>query len=391
MISFRSTNCNENYLEVREGSENGELVKAFCGNEIPANIPAASGYWLKYRTDDQSPNKGFFAEFQYLDSAELTGTSGIIQNPTYPKFVRNRFIANYRITVKQGFLIRVEFNDFHMNVDEDDGDCYTYIKIFNGYDETAPDLEELCTDLPEPVVSDTNVLYIRYFVSTGFKSRFQLTWNKIVKNVTINDVVSPECPNGQVITLASEGEILNITSPGYPYGYGPNLDCEWIFVSALPSYRPVLTFKDVNLENMDGCVADYVSVYQSRADGSWIEINKLCELEFPVNLDLVGTPNLKVKFHSDYSRNDTGFNATVFLGCGGVFSTPEGIINYNTSTAHTASRFFYDCMWNITVNRGRKIQFEFIEMNIKNTSETCDSHVIIRNGIDEGSPILGEK
>lgn len=321
-----------------------------------------------------------------MEFSELTGSSGTIESPTYPKFLRASLTTDYRITVEQGSLIKLEFKDFTMFMDDDDEDedCYSYIKIFNGYDDTAPAIDEYCGDIPEPLISETNALFIRY-ISSPYKSRFQLTWNAIEKNASF--VSFNACDKNQIVTLSSETQIKNVTSPGYPYGYASNLDCEWTIVSALPSYRPILEFKDINLEAMDKCIADYVLVQRSREDGTWVDIAKQCELEMLSRRMYQGTPYLKVKFHTDYNKNETGFNATVYLGCGGNMKGPEGIIEYDSKLG---VRLLSDCMWNITVGRGRKIQFEFLQMNLVNSTGPCDSHVIIKNGIDEQSPILGD-
>lgn len=380
-----SPNCNENYLEIRKEEENGELIGVYCGNEIPENFPSASGFWIKYKTDGETPNNGFLAEYKYSDFSELSGSSGVIENPIYPNFIRNIYFSKYRISVKQGSLIRLEFEDFYMNMDEDDEECWTYVRIFNGFDETAPIIDEFCNEQPERITSETNVLFIKFSNTMSFKSKFKLTWNEVERNLT--DSNSNEKCGNELISLSSEQELVNFTSPGYPFGYEGNLDCTWKIVSTIPSYHPVIFFKNIDLEVMDGCLADYVSVSRSRDDGSWAEIQKLCAIDIRDNRYFDGTPDLQVKFHSDYNTNETGFNAELMLECGGHLTEPEGIIEYNITNVKKMSFF---CMWNVTVRRGRKIQFEFLELNLKNRSNVCSSYVVIKNGYDDGSPYLGD-
>lgn len=59
-----SDNCNEDYLEIREGGSNGPLLGVFCGKHTPTVDPKKS-VWIKLRTDDDDVRKGFMAKFNY--------------------------------------------------------------------------------------------------------------------------------------------------------------------------------------------------------------------------------------------------------------------------------------------------------------------------------------
>lgn len=273
-----------------------------------------------------------------------------------------------------------------MYVDEDDEECYSYIKIYNGYDETAPIIDEYCDQKPEAIISDTNVIFIKYYNGLSFMSKFELSWNEVEKNFTQGEDSLNKCGN-ELISLNSESDVINLTSPGYPNGYDNNIDCTWTIVSTLPSYRPAILFKEVDLEEFDECNADSVTVLRSREDSSWVEVEKLCITDIRERRNYFGTPSLQVKFHSDYNKNQTGFLAELSLECGGLLTEPDGVIEFNSSV--TINSFQQSCMWNVTVKRGRKIQFEFLEINIKNRSSICSSYVIIKNGVDDGSPFLG--
>lgn len=270
-------------------------------------------------------------------------------------------------------------------MDEDDEECYSYIKIFNGYDETAPLIDEYCDQKPEAIISETNVLFIKYINGLSFMSKFELSWNEVEKNITEEDDSLSKCGN-ELISLNSENDYANLSSPGFPNGYESNLDCTWTIISTLPSFRPAIMFQELDLEEFDECNADSVTVLRSQQD-SWVEVEKLCTKDFRERKQFYGTPNLQVKFHSDYGRNQTGFLAKLSLECGGLLTEPDGVIEFNST--FSLNRFQSSCMWNVTVKRGRTIKFEFLEINIKNRSSICSSYVIIKNGIDDGSPFLG--
>lgn len=66
-ILVESENCNEDYLEIREGNSNGPLLGVFCGWHTPTLDPKES-FWIKLRTDDDEVRKGFMAKFNYGES-----------------------------------------------------------------------------------------------------------------------------------------------------------------------------------------------------------------------------------------------------------------------------------------------------------------------------------
>lgn len=126
-------------MEIRKTDQNGALVGVFCGNELPANIESSQAYWIKYQTDGETTSGGFLAEYKYTAHSSLEGSSGKIESPNYPKFFVSAAHLTYRITVKQGSLIRIEFPHFFMD-EEDEDECFAYLRIYNGFDETAPQI-----------------------------------------------------------------------------------------------------------------------------------------------------------------------------------------------------------------------------------------------------------
>ena len=386
-----SYNCNDNYLEVRKNNGGGELVGTYCGSQLPNLLDASVKYWIKYQTDSLNPNFGFLAEYRYLSHTDSQGKTGIIESPTYPRLLINSLVQTYRIMVKHGAVIRLEFPQFLLGSNEDD--CESFLSIYNGYDDSAPGLgSDLCNSNPEPIVSDTNVVYFEFYHHNFKGVRFQIQWNEVDKSTLVNNTVESEC--NKMISLNNETIVTNLTSPGYPYGYDSHMNCSWIISSGVPSYHPVIIFTDVNLEESVDCVSDYVSISSDRDDGSWKHLDKLCSIDLKNQRSFSGTPNLKVDFISDYHMNETGFLAMTVLECGGAMTESDGIIEHNVQNTflrpRSNNRLNQDCYWNITVRSGRTIQFEFLNMNLRNSSGECLVMVSIRNGIDESSPYLGD-
>ena len=179
---------------------------------------------------------------------------------------------------------------------------------------------------------------------------------------------------------------------GYPNGYDSQLQCNWIISSGISSMHPMITFRDIDLEESENCTADHIDVYSNREDGSWRNLDKLCSYDMRIPKTFEGTPDLKVSMTTDYGVNKTGFNAYILLRCGGVMTEPNGVIEIDPAKLYYQSfltRMSSNCVWNITVRRGRQIQFEFETLNFTRHNNECDSYVSIKNGVDDSSPILG--
>lgn len=386
---YRSPNCNDNYLEIRKKDRDGELIGVYCGKDLPENLQASEKFYVKFKTDGSSNSGGFLAEYKYLDNSDLTGPSGSIQSPNFPKYFTSSFRSTYRITVSQASVIQIEFPTFFMDEDDED-DCFAFVKIYNGYDDTAPLLQdETCSEQVKQITSDTNVVFIEFLNNHMSKTRFEITWKEVDKYRNLTGEVDNECGD-RVILLTNETQIVNITSPGYPYGYGSALVCYWTVKSDIQSLHPIVEFKDVDLEEMTDCIGDYVSVSSDREDGSWKEREKLCTYDIRMRKTFEGTPSLRLEFKTDYGTNKTGFHAVTRLVCGGKMTESEGIIDYRVNNSYPVYQLRNDCNWNITVRSGRTIQFEFLELKIVNTTTICSSYVTIRNGIDGASPYLGD-
>lgn len=275
--------------------------------------------------------------------------------------------STYRITVKQGSAVRIEFPTFYMD-EEDEDECFAFIKIYNGYDDNAPLLQdEMCSDLPNPLTTETNVVFVEFQNNHLSKTKFLMTWKEVDKVKNLTDVTELECGD-LALSLNNETQYVNVTSPGYPYGYGSALTCTWTIVSKNPSFHPVIDFRDVDLEDTTDCISDYVQVMADRDDGSWRELAKLCSSDVSKRNIYEGSPNLRIKFVSDYGVNRTGFFAATKLECGGRMTDSEGAIEYNTTNLYSLYQITNNCRWNITVRRGKTIKFE--------VSEIFDFHVL---------------
>ncbi|XP_071569184.1 cubilin isoform X2 [Temnothorax nylanderi] len=388
-----SDNCDLDYLEIREDNGIGKLISVSCGKDT-AEIASSNKLWIKFKSDGSGTAKGFKAEYNILGGNELDGFTGRITSPLYPLPYRRSGSFSWRITVEMNSLIRITFTDLQIeNIAEY---CFSNIKIYDGYDNEAATLLEVCGySLPDPVESSSNVIYI--MMSTDFVRQgnwFDLTWLQIPKNTEQKnkEIILSEC-NKEIALMGDRNNTYSFSSPGWPTGYATNLHCNWVFTSP-PGTHLVLRIMTMDLEETNNCVADSVSVYSGYALTSTADAHlesKLCLANASMSL-VSGTNVMTVKFDTDMSVNKTGFNAYVYRECGGQLTDPNGVIEYDNSSYVKAIRtWHFTCEWTVTVRPGKTIKVEITDMSIQEMPDhTCgDNYLVLKNGDGMLSPLLG--
>nr|CAD7455080.1 unnamed protein product [Timema tahoe] len=394
-------NCAEDYVEVRRDNATGPLMGEYCGNTIPSNLTAGHVLWVKFRSSDAGTAGGFVADYSLLHGNELFGASGQVASPLYPHPFFHDGTYNWRITVQFGKAIAISFKDFYIPTYDTDT-CYFSLKIYDGYDNTAPTLLERCgLQLPDPVTSSANIVYISLdfnLVRTGIW--FLLEWQEVDKQGTSTGMMNPSqssvpgCGGSFSFTEDFNVTSYNLTSPGYPLGYEHNLNCEWL-IQTPPGFHLQLVFNDVNLEAFDQCYScDYVQVFSGdNGKPDFKSVGTFCMRNATQEPPVTTTNMMKVVFHSDIFMNKTGFSATVVPVCGGLLFGPSGYIDVMNKTALRPNSwsFYFQCQWNITVRTGRTIAITFEEFKVFSTDTTLcqQSNVVLRNGGSSDSPPLG--
>ncbi|XP_057337332.1 cubilin-like isoform X2 [Microplitis mediator] len=388
-----SPSCNRDYLEIREDSAVGQLIGAYCGNTIDP-IASNARLWLKFRSDNSGTGKGFLGEYTFIHGNDITGTFGAIASPFYPHAFKRSDDVTWRVTVPFGLAVRIEFDDFHLeNVNE----CYfSSFTIYDGYDSEAPILSEPCTNsIPDPVQSSSNVIFIKFngdYMREG--NWFYLHWYQVPRESLIggHKTIS-EC--NEEIFLSPTNTSYYITSPGFPTGYEPNLECSWI-ISSPPGTHLIFWFLDLDLEESNGCITDHVDIYSGYVRSSIPPPDaklhgKYC-LSNESSLHVETTNTMTVKFISDIYINNTGFKGVVYVDCGGDLSGSNGEIEFNNVIRqHLVRSWSFNCEWNVSVRPGRKIEVKLVNMSIDTTDNHCSNYyLMLKNGGGPESPLLGD-
>lgn len=221
------------------------------------------------------------------------------------------------------------------------------------------------------------------------EGKFKLRWTQLGIDLTKtkqNQTETYNCTEDSLVTVEI-GAPFNISSPGFPYGYGTNEKCHWTLIPFAVGFHVSISFVAIDLEDIAYCLSDYVTVSSSADLVEYKQLTKLCTSNFSVITRYQGSPYLKLDFISDYYSNRTGFNSLIRLECGGLFDGPSGVISKNMTLGEMPGTV---CEWAITVRDGYTIEISFEELSMrKESGGRCDSYIMIRNGHTNESPYLG--
>uniref|UniRef100_A0A1I8NWD8 Cubilin n=2 Tax=Stomoxys calcitrans TaxID=35570 RepID=A0A1I8NWD8_STOCA len=367
-----SEECNNDYVEIRDHTEE-KVLGVYCGKTIPPTLKARGNVYIIFNSNDDIVGEGFLASYNYEKHNELNGTTGVLQSPAYPAKFHSHEMYSWRITVDKDYVVLLTIKHI---LDTD----IPYIKFYDGYSDIGGPLEFTNSHV---IQSNTNILYL-----TAYRGPFQFEWSQLSKAVVRDNRTAErmaEMCGNQRLRINST---LLFHSPGYPHGYADNMKCNWIVISNDPSRHAVLRFLKIDLEDTEGCFADYVRVSVSDDMENWRANTSLCKQSTDKQIRYEGTPYLRIEFVTDSSSNNTGFSAILHTVCGSELRDRRGFVNI-TADMNGLNTIRSECVWTIRVRQGRRIRLRFPDSQL-NTQENCRVYFLVRNGLAEDSPFLGK-
>ncbi|KAI5643882.1 CUB domain-containing protein [Phthorimaea operculella] len=380
-----SENCNEDYLEVRENDAAGNLLGVYCGTSIPTNTSSATKLYIKFKSNKDNSGKGFLMRYGFLHGNEIYGLEkGEVASPHLYEGAGDFF---WRISTERETISIVITT---AEIPSDNPICTNSLIIYDGYDEHAPILENLCGVLKtiKEIKTTTNTVFIQLKLDeTNSGSIFYIQWaNSDTSPEPIEQVSRPNCGFNKTKSLTA-GQTVTITSPGYPNNYRENLNCEWVF-KAPPGQHVNLHFLTFKLEETEMCFADSLSIYSANTPTMWKAVKEEFCLSSESRNELNSSTYMKIVFKTDSSNNKEGFQAQVYPLCGGIINDLSGVVEPRYED-FIIRRLNHKCEWTIKVRPDRKIKLHFEHFNITNTENECGTYVIIRNGDSIEAPMLG--
>ncbi|XP_053120680.1 cubilin [Hemicordylus capensis] len=375
-----SSECINDYLEIREYNASGDVLGKYCGRDIPNALDTSGNMvYIKFVTDGSINAPGFrlhFAASAEECGGELRGTTGTFTSPNYPNSYPHKLRCEWRIMVPLGHRVTLTISD--MNFGSNQNCNSDYVAIHNGFGEHTPRLSKLCGMViaGTQVKSSGNKISVILVTShNDAEGSFRITYS------SEEDAV---CGG---LLLSSDGG--NLTSPGYDAisNYTNNLNCEWVIRNPHPSITTVsLLFQDFRLEQHINCQNDYLEIRLGDSDGQLLY--RLCGRGAPEEPLLVAAPEIWIQFVSNEEHADKGFFIHYLSQpCGGVQEAEGGIIlSPNYPQPYNSSSH---CSWLLVAPEGHTINLTFVNFAVEMHRGCLWDSVTILNGGSPTSPVIG--
>ncbi|XP_021476232.2 cubilin [Oncorhynchus mykiss] len=380
----QSSDCNNDYLEIREGNSTGALVGRFCGVSLPSNYTSLIGHilWVKFRSDSSLSGAGFRATFSHLYGNDITGTSGQIASPLYPRTYPNNADYRWTITVPGDDYVQIHFLDMDI---EDLYDCYyDQLKIFDGPNIHAYSLGKFCgLSLPASVSSSGSTVTLEFQSDTVVGGRgFLIEWSAIQSSGPLPTIAPGAC--GGALMPGDSPRFL--FSPGWPDSYDANLECTWVIRS--PNSIVEFNLLSMDMEDYPTCYFDSLVIRDGETNLSPL-LNTVCGRELPGPIHSTGD-SMFLRFTSDSSVSGKGFNASYSKGCGGLLHVDRGVLSTPRYPENYPSNL--DCSWHVMVTPGFRVSVNIQSpFQVQGFGTACSSgdYLELRNGPDASAPSLG--
>nr|XP_042896535.1 cubilin [Parasteatoda tepidariorum] len=392
--------CNNDYVEIHENDAAGPLIGKYCGHRIPSNVTAARKLWIKFRSDDIGTDSGFLANYELIHGIQLSGNEGIIESPGYPDKIMTTRGNEYdwTIFVDSGLFVSLRFLAIGIVRITETNACSSKIKIFDGFDDTAPLLGEYCGyQIPEPLVSTSNTMSIKYSPAYDGSGFFRLQWTAVLDRGIVIDL--PNVPAENLcweeleIDASDQTPVRTISSPNYPENYPDEINCTYI-IRAQHFEHVELNISELVLEAADRrCEYDTLEIYYLTNPNvnEWTLNSSLCGRH---NSLLFASPTnvMKLVLLTDRFMNFKGFTSTAHVRCGTHLFGATGVIKSDyIYTGLNRSQHFnpIQCEYVIRVRPRRTVQLHFDTFNVPSDSVCSSNYILLRNGGSNASPYLG--
>ncbi|KAJ3611231.1 hypothetical protein NHX12_021247, partial [Muraenolepis orangiensis] len=210
--------CESDYLQLRLGNYDGELLAKFCGQTTPLLpiVVFTPELWVHFQTDPSEGDLGFKAKYMFSDCGGWqTGEGGVVSSPNYPDIYPGPSRCAWLLEAPAGHTITLTFSYFNL---ESHSMCqWDSLTIFNGGSPGSPVIGQYCgTSTPLSIQSGSNKLAVVFLADHSVsRGGFLASWT------------SDSSGCGGVI----HADAGTIRSPGYPQDYPANAECSWRLVT----------------------------------------------------------------------------------------------------------------------------------------------------------------
>lgn len=399
-------------LEVLDITDEGGsiLQEKICGSDASRlNPPTFTSEFNRLKIKFYARAGSFQLNYRMACDYKLNNEQGTITSPGYPNLTRSDRICTYTISTATNTVISLKRIDFQLtngeSDDDDNDECLTTnlrvssesnVYVLIPYYHTSIFLPAQINDglnrkilgpycgknqPEENFVSETN--YLQLHLSTDVDSMgrgFKFEYRALA---TGND----KC--GGVHTRSGD----HIRLPVHDDSYAGEATCYWVIMA--PANKAIrLHWNSFSLENAVDCIYDYLEIYDSLGaqvnDERSKPLAKYCGNSVPEDL-LSHSRQLVLKFVSDYSESDGGFDLTYTFEdrakCGGHIHASSGELTSPEYPANYSAGL--DCDWHLTGTIDHLLEIQVENFELEQSPNCSADYLEVRNGGGTDSPLIG--
>ncbi|KAH0627493.1 hypothetical protein JD844_003258 [Phrynosoma platyrhinos] len=352
------TDCQNDYLEIRQGDSEGELLYRLCGHSAPQEplLIAYPQIWIQFLSNDEITDKGFFIHYSSLACGGVQESqSGIISSPNYPQPYNSSSLCSWLLIAPEGHTINLTFVAFEI---ESHSVCgWDSVTIQNGGSPSSPVIGRYCgTASPGTIQSGSNQLLVNFHSDHSIqRGGFQATWT--ADSLGCGGILHSE--NG------------TIRSPHWPQNFPRNIRCSWTIITHESKHVEITFNEHFQIPDSNGqCLGSYVKVLRGSNEEQEDTVLAVgCGSSAPASVVAPGNM-VTIVFQS---QNDPGhgFSATFISRCGANFTGPSGHIVSPNFPRHYDNNL--NCNYSIEVGNQSVVilTFETFDLQDQNALQYC--------------------
>ncbi|XP_019353396.2 cubilin [Alligator mississippiensis] len=304
--------CQFDYLELRIGDADGELIARLCGQTAPAVplVVAAPRIWAHFRSDEHVEDRGFSAYYIFESCGGIqTGENGVISSPNYPEPYNNFNHCSWLLVAPEGQTITLNFTAFHV---EQHSVCrWDSVMILNGGSPGSPIIGQYCgTISPGTIQSGSNKLVVIFNSDHSVqRGGFYATWT--AESLGCGGIIHSD--NG------------TIKSPHWPQNFPMNTRCTWTIITHESKHLEMSFDNNFQIPESNGeCHRSYVKVWRGNNEEEASLLATGCGSSAPGSV--IAPSNVITTVFQSQDTPGHGFSASFISRCGVNFTGLTGRI-----------------------------------------------------------------
>uniref|UniRef100_A0A8C3I7Z9 Cubilin n=1 Tax=Chrysemys picta bellii TaxID=8478 RepID=A0A8C3I7Z9_CHRPI len=303
--------CQFDYLELRVGDADGELISRLCG-QAPPSVPlviAAPQIWVHFRSDERVEDRGFYASYTFEGKFYEKLFSLTVASPVHAASHADH--TGMRSALEQahsrGLLTFTAFDvEMHSNCRWDS------VTVLNGGSPGSPIIGQYCgTTSPGIIQSGSNKLVVIFNSDHSVQGGgFYATWT--AESLGCGGIIHSD--NG------------TIKSPHWPQNFPMNIRCTWTIITHESKHLEMSFDNNFQIPDSNGeCQSSYVKVLRGNNDEEAVALLATgCGSTAPGSV--VAPSNVITTVFQSQDTPGRGFSASFISRCGVNFTGPAGRI-----------------------------------------------------------------